>query len=126
MPVEKDKPIGALFTHVYLDRSMPLADSEVFRRRLGAFCGGDILETPNSRKSTSHASALATFIKHETGLSVPYNHYLYGFEELFVTVQIEYALNLITVVWRFLDTRAKEYVGSYLVSPRARMWLEFV
>jgi hypothetical protein len=118
MTTSADKPSGQLFTHVYLDRSTTLADSELFRRRLGSYCFSDLKD---------YHSGLATFLKKETGISVPWAHGFWNWEGLFTSVRIEYVLNLITLIHRFLKVEARQYsrTGQW-ISLAAQMWHSFV
>jgi hypothetical protein len=76
---------------------------------------------------SSHVNALAAYIHQETGFSVPYNVSHYDLESLYVAVPFDILLNLITVVWRYLNDKAKEYqTGGRLVAVRAQLWLDFV
>jgi hypothetical protein len=114
------RPVGELFTHVYLDRSVPLADSELFRRRLGGHCDHILYKL---------RSELARFVKAETGLTVPTVPIVgYRFEPLFVHAKIEHVLNLITIVWRFIQENVTHWDPQLRrnVSALAQDWLEFV
>lgn len=120
-----DKTKGQLFTQLYLDRGQPSHDSELFRRRLGGYIYSKLWDD---------RFKLAPFIKIETGLTVPMTSigagvYL-GFEEFIVTTPIEYVLNIITIVWRFLQdnhTELKKIGVKYeYISEPANDWKQFV
>ncbi len=59
---ESDKPIGKLFTHVYIERGTPTSDSEVFRRRLAGYCIANFID---------YSLQPCEYIRQETGLTVP-------------------------------------------------------
>jgi len=123
--VSQDKPKGQLFTHTYLDRGQPTQDSELFRRRLGGYIQSKLWEDRYK---------LVTFIKTETGLSVPGSSVpggvYYGFEDFLVATPIQYVLNIITLLWRFnwdQHKTMKMVAGDWqYVCPQATEWREFV
>lgn len=113
------RPLGQLFTHVYLERTAPLSDGKLFRERIGSYCAelaSDLSKNPQ----------LATFLIRETGkqLRQVYPGY-FDIPDFFRTVERGLLLNAITLCWRFFDNQ-KTYVGSVLRSPTSPKWLEFV
>lgn len=124
--IDTTKPVGELFTRIYLERGKPTEDSELFRRRLGGYV--------QSKFFSKHAT-LQSYFKQETGLSVKSalgatgGVYCY-MEDFFVDVPLQKLLNIITLVWRFLwenysDTKIVN--GKYKdVCPKADAWHHFV
>ncbi len=125
---EQEKPVGKLFTHVYLERGEPHSDSQLFRARLGAYVQSELY--------TDHWK-LRSYLKKETGLDVPFTP-LQGmggtytrFEDFFNTIELKYLLNVITLIWRFLWDEKKKYQmmpnrSFDYVCPPANDWLVFV
>lgn len=106
-------PVGQLFTHVYMQGSPAIQDSEPFRRRLGSFLVNNF---------SNQRSDLVTFLRQETGLQVPWRGQSWDLEKLFVTVDVKYLLNLITLTWRhfYLTERTSTQHSS------AYRWHQFV
>ena len=97
--IEK-RQTGQLFTHVYLDRGPPTQDNELFRRRLGGYV---------ESKLSEYRFGLAAYIKTETGLTVGQRGPGLAYEEFFVRTPLQYVLNVITLVSRFLRERSGGY-----------------
>lgn len=114
-------PRGRLFTDVYLDKGAPLADSEVFRRRLGAY-----LHQHHHKDAWKYRQ----FVETETGKKIRMGGSYVYLEEAFEEIPIARALNLITLTWRFLRDQNPHWVrvGSKLEnqSLEAQNWLLFV
>jgi len=104
-------PEGQLFTHVYCDRGTPLQDSKKLRRRIGKF-GHDLTHDYNYE--------IGTWLIKETGLEVPIRH-IYYIDKFFLNIELIYMLNLITLVWRFLNTEIETYHRD-----KADSWHTFV
>ena len=62
MTDNKKRPVGELFSRAYGERGVPIEDSPVFRRRLGAYL---------QRKSYKNHFELSTYLDIEAGLIVP-------------------------------------------------------
>lgn len=108
-----DIPEGQLFTHVYCDRGIPINDSETFRRRIGRFC---------QDLTWDYNYEFGKYLIKETGLKFPYGNF-YKIEDFFVSVELKYMLNAITLVWRFLD---HDHEDSLYTQDLAEDWKLFV
>lgn len=117
MATDTDNLRGQRFTHVYLDRSVPLGDDELFRRRLGGYCFSNFYDWRHE---------LADYVKQEIGISVPFQNHLRDWEGLFVSVKIHHALDLVTIIWRYLSEFDSRRMAIANVSNEADKWLEFV
>lgn len=100
------RPIGEFYERVYLERGAPTRDSELLRRRLGAYV--------QHRIDAKDHWELAKFITVETGLSAPVSGSggamaWVKFEDAFNGLPLIDLLKLITVVWRWLSSA--EVVG---------------
>ena len=93
----EEKPIGQLFTHVYLDRTQKTQDSQQFRKRIGSYCHSISLNP------VDFTSGLAKFLKQEIGLDTPLSSRSYYWEKFFEEIEFHYLLNIITLVWRFYN-----------------------
>lgn len=113
---EPRAPIGELFSRVYGDRSEPVLDSVVVRRRLGAYIQHEL--------HGDHGN-LAIYLKQEAGMTADTwsNGYalLHKFEDFVLSLPRDDFLNFVTHVWRFLASAHP----AERVSP-ARRWQAFV
>ena len=117
MTEEFDKPVGQLFTHVYLDRGKPLADHELARNRIGAYANAQFRD---------FQSGLVTFLRRETGLSVPWRAGRWSFPQHFSNIEIGMVLNGITLIYRFLRETRRTYERTGWKYEVAEGWKKFV
>lgn len=102
---------GQLFSDLYCERLDPTEDSEVFRRRLGAYI-----------QHTLHADhwELHQYLRREAGFAVDLTPLKVGvyhqYEKFVLELPTISLLNCITHVWRFLWNKHKQFV---LPSPAA-------
>jgi hypothetical protein len=114
-PMNDQRPVGELFTHIYQSRGAPTRDNAEFRQRLTAY-----LHTNAGGERTS----IANHIAQETGYCRPFEQSPF---ELFKALPIEKALTLITIIWRFYFSidggTARNPVHA---SARCERWRQFV
>jgi hypothetical protein len=102
-----EKPVGQLFSHTYLERGTPKADSSAFRQRVAVFL---IQRFDNTRFD------LSTYLALETGYI---DRHAYGtWSKTLQALDVVQFLNVITLVWRFCQ--ARHY------TPLSFAWKEFV
>lgn len=97
---EDQIPKGRLFTHTYLNRNQPVQDSQQFRKRIGFLFDSNW---------SDGRMALVNFLKLEMGLNVPLLRTRYSIELFLEDIKIEYLLNAITLIWRFLKNSDDVY-----------------
>jgi hypothetical protein len=114
-----DVPKVQLFTHLYLTRTTPIADSPTFRRRVGSYLD-EVTDDDNV------SIQLGKFLTREIGIKIPQRGYPYYYEKFFTEVDIKYLLNSITLVWRFLfNIHKSKYISPTEPDP-AKNWRKFV
>lgn len=91
-PAKPDRPTGQRFSLSYLERGAPSDDSKRMRRRIGAL----IFEYETLKEQ------LATAVRSELGIAVPYPTYWAEFME---TALLHDVLDLVTVAYRLLRSR---------------------
>lgn len=127
---QKAAPIGELFARLYVERGAPVQDSSFFRNRLDAYLQA------NHYKDYAEIS---TYLKQEAGLIVAtaylekYSSVFFNFSDFFSKTRIEFVLNAITLIWRYLVSKYPEWVKSGepaspygYAYPMAQAWRTFV
>jgi hypothetical protein len=116
-----ERPIGKLFTDVYMERGAPVRDSEAFRHRIGSYF---------NIKHSDKKSDFYNHIKTETGDTIRISSNYYCLEEYFVELPLPKLLNAITLTYRFIfDAKPKlaAVAGGWVnVSSEAEEWRRFV
>lgn len=107
---EDQIPKGQLFTHVYLDRSELMRDSQQFRKRIGFFCQKEFLD---------FSYALGNFLILEMGVDITRRGSGYHYEGFFERIEAKYMFNAITLIWRFLINEGGR-------TPTGKYWRAFV
>jgi hypothetical protein len=124
VPSNPKPPAGELFSRLYIEQGAPTQDSQLFRNRLSGYLYA---------KHYSDYREIAGHLMQEGGLFVVPNGGYYDFPTFFTNAKIEFVLNSITLIWRFL--KAKYPVGQ--TSPiagfprgdqrsKAEAWQQFV
>jgi hypothetical protein len=91
-----DIPEGKRFSHVYLERSALLKDSERFRKRLGAFI--------NENFRWEQEQSIARHLMSELGVNIPVRGMtLYDIPAFLNESQLPDVLDSITLIWIFLN-----------------------
>lgn len=109
-----DAPNGELFTRVYVPRGHPVVDSETLRRRIGAYLQHELY---------SDHGELSVYLKKEAGIA-PTTAYkprslYHKYEEFSERLPRETFLNAITLVWRFLYEKHKNFKQTLTKSGNA-------
>lgn len=110
----EERPVGELYSRLYLRSGAPEQDNSALRVRLGAFVEKMFWNDRNNL--ADHFSIMA-------GYKVPYSGG-FRFDRFFEESAIEDILNAVTLIWRFLnDVYA---VQGRQVSEPAETWRNFV
>lgn len=108
---------GQLFSRKYLKPENLLQDDKKFRIRLGSFVSNNI--------SADH-TPLRNYIKVEGGFTVHYGVSGPDYERFFSELNISDALDSITLVWQFLQSKRGSSYRSYPYEQQAEIWRVFV
>lgn len=112
MSGSKTTPQGQRFSHVYLDRGEPTADSKRMRHRLASLL-----------KSVSDLDEATPFVRAELGVDIPSQYGGYDWHEFLAKCALRDALDVVTLAWRYLNNRARR--GLRDTSAREK-WLSGV
>ena len=102
----KSIPEGLRFSHVYLKRDAILRDSIRFRKRLGGYYGEHL---------SDHNSKIATEIKREIGIDVPFTYMSYNIQEFFERAELRDLLDSITLIYQLTLRISRIYANQWLV-----------
>jgi hypothetical protein len=106
---EQDRPVGKLFSHVYVDRGVSRNDSPKFRRRLAA-----VLTSFNDLDD-----GLAAMIPREIGVDVRWNGG-HRWAEFFRDAELSDVFDVITIVFRYFTAKR---VAAMYEPATAEIWL---
>jgi hypothetical protein len=90
-------PQGERFSHIYLARGEPTADSARMRHRLG------------TALAALGASELRRFLEAELGITAPQYKHTYGWREFTATAALRDILDTITITFRYLDGEVRRH-----------------
>jgi hypothetical protein len=100
-----EPPVGRLFSRVYLERQKPARDSQRFRTRLYGYY---------SKALSGSGNEVASAIRLELGVEVPYNGY-YDFAKFFFGAQIRDVLDTISLMKLIIERkRGREEAREFL------------
>lgn len=103
--------VGELFSRVYAETAEPSLDGGTFRKRIAAYVMHDLHK--------DHWD-LSVYLKKEIGSApatwVSGSSLYHKYEEFIVTIPRDQLLNLITLIWRFLNYKHR------ILAPRAGKW----
>lgn len=94
----KEPPKGQRFSHAYLERGKPTADSARMRRRISALVEG----------TEELAKNLESEIESELGIDIPFKPYGSDWAKFFETCDLRDALDTVTVAWRYLARHVRQ------------------
>jgi hypothetical protein len=125
-----EKPVGELFSRLYIERGAPVQDSAPFRNRLDAYL---------QAAHYSEYAEIASYLRREAGLVVgtfyaeKYNTAFYKFTDFFTQSPMPAVLSSVTLIYRYLKDKfperlstrdpANPWVYRY---PKAEAWQQFV
>ncbi|RZI57223.1 MAG: hypothetical protein EOP14_05160 [Pseudomonas sp.] len=125
-----EKPVGELFSRLYIEQGAPVQDSAPFRNRLDAYL---------QATHYSEYAAIASYLRREAGLVVGSfygdrtNTTFYKFTDFFTQSPMPGVLSSLTLIYRYLKDKfperlstrnpANPWVHRY---PKADAWRQFV